>query len=130
MISTTSALVLALALCGAGVQGQNIQVTPTLPPGIFSLLSSGGTSALNTNTGTYSIGGNSTTFYLSTLLLLPLLVAVVVLDFGIFGAFAVKQDQLNPVSRIFYNVREGLNIVRNRQSKKKRDSREQLFTYR
>jgi len=67
---------------------------------------------------------------LSTLLLLPLLVAVVVLDFGIFGAFAVKQDQLNPVSRVFYNVREGLNIVRNRQNKQKRNSHEQLFTHR
>ena len=108
----------------------DITVVPTLPPGIGSVLSSSGLSALNTQTGTYTLGGNSTTFYISTLLLLPLLVGVVALDFGIFGAYATRREELNPVSQFVYNVREGLNVVRARQGSRKHTSKKQRFTAR
>jgi hypothetical protein len=102
-----------LLLVVAGAGATDIQVVPTLPPGIWSVVSSGG---LNSNTGTYTLGGNSTTFYISSLLLIPFLIAVVALDFGIFGAYATRREDLNPVSKFVYNVREGLNSIRNRQS--------------
>ena len=121
---------LLLLLISAPVQSSDITVVPTLPPGIFSLLSSSGTSALNTKSGTYTLGGNSTTFFLSSLLLIPLLIGVVVLDFGIFGAYATRREELNPVSQFFFNVREGFNVVRNRQDSRKSSSNKQRFTAR
>ena len=108
----------------------DITVVPTLPPGIGSVLSSSGLSALNTQTGTYTLGGNSTTFYISTLLLLPLLIGVVALDFGIFGAYATRREELNPVSQFVYNVREGFNVVRARQGSSTHTSKKQRFTAR
>lgn len=112
------------------VQSSDITVVPTLPPGIFSLLSNSGTSALNTKSGTYTLGGNSTTFFLSSLLLIPLLIGVVVLDFGIFGAYATRREELNPISQFFFNIREGFNVVRNRQSSRKNTSNRERFTAR
>ena len=121
---------LLLLLISPPVQSSDITVVPTLPPGIFSLLSNSGTSALNTKSGTYTLGGNSTTFFLSSLLLIPLLIGVVVLDFGIFGAFATRREELNPVSQFFFNIREGFNVIRNRQDSRKNTSNKQRFTAR
>jgi hypothetical protein len=124
------AAVSCLVLAAAPASGTDITVVPTLPPGIGSVLTSGGFSALNTNTGTYTLGGNSTTFYISTLLLLPLLVAVVALDFGIFGAYATRREELNPVSQFVFNVREGFNVVRSRQGGPNNKSQKQRFAAR
>jgi hypothetical protein len=101
-------LTLALAIL-PNAHATDIKIIPTLPPGIWSVVSSGGLSAINTKTGTYTIGGNTTSFYISSLLLIPFLIAVVVLDFGIFGAYATRKEDLNPISKLVYNVRERYN---------------------
>ncbi len=111
-----SGFILLVSMPAVHSFGSGISVNPTLPPGIFSVLQSGGTSAINTKTGTYTLGGNSTTFFLSSLLLVPLLIAVVALDFGIFGAYATRREDLNPFSQFVFNVREGFNSFRNRRT--------------
>ena len=122
--------VLLVAVLAAPGQASDITVNPTLPPGLWSIVT-GGTSPINSQAGTYSLGGNTTTFYLSTLLLLPLLIGVVILDFGIFGAYATRREDLNPVSRFVFNVREGFNNVRNRQSDSRSNTADwQKFTAR
>ena len=101
---------LALALMIArSADASDIFFFLSLPPGIWSVVSNGGLSAINTKTGTYTIGGNSTSFFISSLLIIPFLIAVVVLDFGIFGAYATRKEDLNPVSKLVYNVRERYN---------------------
>ena len=99
MMYSKTVLVLALLALMAVLQTEatDIQVVPTLPPGIWSAVYSGGLSAVNTKTGTYTLGGNSTTFFISSLLIIPFLIAVVILDFGIFGAYATNRDDLGPI---------------------------------
>ena len=101
-------LTLALVVLQSA-EATDITIVPTLPPGIWSVVSSGGLSAVNTKTGTYTLGGNSTSFFISSLLLIPFLIAVVVLDFGIFGAYATRKEDLNPISKLVYSVRERYN---------------------
>jgi hypothetical protein len=122
------ALFAAAALIASAADATDIKVVPTLPPGIWSVISNGGTAALNTNTGTYTLGGNSTTFFISSLLLIPFLIGVVVLDFGIFGAFATRREDLNPISRFVFNVRERFN-TRQQQSRNPFDSEERKKRY-
>ena len=55
-------------------------------------------------------GSNSNTYLYSALLIVPVLALIVLLDFAIFGTFARRADELNPVSNFFYHVRRGLHI--------------------
>ena len=55
-------------------------------------------------------GSNSNVYLYSALLIVPVLVTIVLLDFAIFGTFARRDDELNPVSNFFYHVRRGLHI--------------------
>ena len=55
-------------------------------------------------------GSNSNTYLYSALLIIPVLAIIVLLDFAIFGTFARRADELNPVSNFFYHVRRGLHI--------------------
>lgn len=73
-------------------------------------------------TGTFILSGgdgnnNANNVAQSFLLLIPILGAILILDFAIFGTFATRADKLNPVSRFFYHAREGLAIMRNRRRK-------------
>ena len=62
-------------------------------------------------TGTLQLSGSdSNTILYSALLILPVLAIIVLLDFAIFGTFARRHDELNPVSSFFYHVRRGLHI--------------------
>ena len=55
-------------------------------------------------------GSDSNTYLYSALLIIPVLAIIVLLDFAIFGTFARRHDELNPVSNFFYHVRRGLHI--------------------
>ena len=55
-------------------------------------------------------GSDSNTYLYSALLIIPVLAVIVLLDFAIFGTFARRHDELNPVSNFFYHVRRGLHI--------------------
>ncbi len=57
-------------------------------------------------------GTGSDTGYYALLFVVPIVVGIVLLDFAIFGAFASRSSGLNPVSRFFYQAREGLAKVR------------------
>ena len=61
--------------------------------------------------GTLQLSGSDDNTYLySALLIIPVLAIIILLDFAIFGAFARRSDELNPVSNFFFHVRRGLHI--------------------
>ena len=67
-------------------------------------------------TGTINLSGSTgTDFYYNLLFIIPIVIAIILLDFAIFGAFATRSDELNPISRFFYHAREGLAILRSRR---------------
>ena len=68
---------------------------------------------LQTRQATLQLDGDNNYIY-SALILIPILIAIVVLDFAIFGTFASRSDELNPVSRFFFHARNGLQNIRNR----------------
>ena len=55
-------------------------------------------------------GSNGNYVLYSALLIVPVLALIVLLDFAIFGTFARRSEELNPVSNFFYHVRRGLHI--------------------
>lgn len=63
---------------------------------------------------TLQLDGDNNYLY-SALILVPIILAIVVLDFAIFGTFASRSDELNPVSRFFFHARNGLQNIRNRR---------------
>ena len=63
---------------------------------------------------TLQLDGDNNYLY-SALILVPIIIAIVVLDFAIFGTFASRSDELNPVSRFFFHARNGLQNIRNRR---------------
>ena len=66
-------------------------------------------------TGTINLsGGTNSDFYTGLIYIIPILLAIIVLDFAIFGTFATRSDDLNPISQFFYHAREGLHILRSR----------------
>ena len=68
-------------------------------------------------TGSITVSDSSTSSFLSNAIyVVPVLIAIILVDFAIFGAFASRSDDLNPVSNFFYHVKRGLNIVRDRSS--------------
>ena len=70
--------------------------------------------------GTISLsGGSGSSFWTNALYIVPLLAAIIILDFAIFGTFATRSDELNPVSRFFFKAKEGLHIIQNRNTLKR-----------
>ena len=43
--------------------------------------------------------------------IVPVLIFIIILDFAIFGTYASRTDDLNPISDFFYHVRRGFGIV-------------------
>ena len=69
-------------------------------------------------TGTISLSGSDTSSFLSNAIyVVPVLIFIILLDFAIFGAFATRSDDLNPVSNFFYHARRGLQIIRDRSGR-------------
>jgi len=67
--------------------------------------------------GSFTLTDGSTSNFLSNaVFVVPILIAIIFVDFAIFGAFANRSDELNPVSDFFYHVKRGLSIVRDRSS--------------
>ena len=127
VVATVASLVVLMSSPAESVTN-DITIVPTVPPGIFSFLTNSGSSAINSKTGTLTLGGNSTTFLYSSLLLIPLLIGVVILDFGIFGAYATRREELNPFSEFVFRVRDGLNVVRARKTESRYDSYKNRFS--
>ena len=66
-----------------------------------------------TQGGTLTLSGsNGNTYLYSALLILPVLLAIILIDFAIFGVFAqpARSWELNPISDFFFHVRRGLQI--------------------
>ena len=73
--------------------------------------------AASTKTGAVTLSDSTTTSFLqNAIYVVPVLLAIIFVDFAIFGAFASRSDELNPVSNFFYHVKRGLSIVRDRSS--------------
>ena len=73
--------------------------------------------AASTKTGAVTLSDSTTTSFLqNAIYVVPVLLAIIFVDFAIFGAFASRSDELNPVSDFFYHVKRGLSIVRDRSS--------------
>jgi len=65
--------------------------------------------------GTITLNDGSNTYWQSALIIIPILVIIIVLDFAIFGTFASRSDELNPISNFFFHARNGLQSLRNRR---------------
>ena len=73
--------------------------------------------AASTKTGSVTLSDSTTTSFLqNAIYVVPVLLAIILVDFAIFGAFASRSDELNPVSDFFYHVKRGLSIVRDKSS--------------
>jgi len=71
--------------------------------------------------GTISLSGSDTTsLFSNAIYVVPVLIFIILLDFAIFGAFATRSDDLNPVSNFFYHARRGLQIVREKSARPRR----------
>ena len=64
---------------------------------------------------TLQLNGNDNNYLASGAILLVIVGAIVFLDFAIFGTYASRSDELNPVSRFFFHARNGLQNIRNRR---------------
>jgi len=65
--------------------------------------------------GTITLNDGSNSYWQSALIILPILVIIIVLDFAIFGTFASRSEELNPISNFFFHARNGLQSLRNRR---------------
>ena len=65
--------------------------------------------------GTITLNDGSNSYWQSALIIIPILVIIIVLDFAIFGTFASRSDELNPISHFFFHARNGLQSLRNRR---------------
>lgn len=65
--------------------------------------------------GTLTLSGDNNNYWQSAAILVPILIIIIVLDFAIFGTFASRSDQLNPISSFFFHARNGLQSLRNRR---------------
>jgi len=57
---------------------------------------------------------NTNSFLSNAIYVVPVLIAIILVDFAIFGAFASRSDDLNPISNFFYHVKRGLSIIQDR----------------
>ena len=65
--------------------------------------------------GSLTLSNSNTNSFLSNAIyVVPVLLAIILVDFAIFGAFASRSDDLNPISNFFYHVKRGLSIVQDR----------------
>ena len=65
--------------------------------------------------GTLSLTSNDASALLSNAIyIVPMVAFIILLDFAIFGAYASRSDELNPISDFFYHVRRGFSIVTQR----------------
>jgi len=68
--------------------------------------------------GTISLSGSDTTsLFSNAIYIVPVLIFIILLDFAIFGAFASRSDELNPVSNFFFHAKRGLQIVREKSGR-------------
>jgi len=65
--------------------------------------------------GTITLNDGSNGYVQSALIIIPILVVIIVLDFAIFGTFASRSDELNPISHFFFHARNGLQSLRNKR---------------
>jgi len=70
---------------------------------------------LSKRQATLQLDGNDNNYLASGAILLVIVGAIVLLDFAIFGTYASRSDELNPVSRFFFHARNGLQNIRNRR---------------
>lgn len=69
-------------------------------------------SELEGKSGTLSVSGNDASqLFSNAIYVVPVLLFIIILDFAIFGAYANRSEDLNPVSDFFYHVRRGFGIV-------------------
>ena len=65
--------------------------------------------------GSLTVSNTNTNSFLSNAIyVVPVLLAIILVDFAIFGAFASRSDDLNPISNFFYHVKRGLSIIQDR----------------
>ena len=65
--------------------------------------------------GTVSLSGSDISAVMkNAVFIVPFLLLIIFLDFAIFGAYASRNDDLNPVSEFFFHVRRGFNILTQR----------------
>jgi hypothetical protein len=65
--------------------------------------------------GAISVNGSDASALLSNAIyIVPVMIFIIILDFAIFGAYASRSSDLNPVSDFFFHVRRGFNIVSQR----------------
>jgi len=62
-------------------------------------------------TGTISLNSDTLSLFSNAIYIVPVLLFIVILDFAIFGTFANRSDELNPVSNFFYHARRGMSIM-------------------
>ena len=73
-----------------------------------------GNYALSGTTGSSTSSTYSNGLTATALFIVPLIVLIIILDFAIFGAFANRSDELNPVSEFFWHVKRGMDVMRER----------------
>ena len=73
-----------------------------------------GNYALTGTTGSSTSSTYSNGLTATALFIVPLIVLIIILDFAIFGAFANRSDDLNPVSEFFWHVKRGMDVMRER----------------
>ena len=71
-------------------------------------------SEIQARDGTISLNGNNA-WWTGAIYIVPILLIIVLLDFAIFGTFASRADELNPVSKFFFHARNGLHLLRNKR---------------
>ena len=81
----------------------------------FNLVKADQTEVAQGRDGTITLNDGTNSYWQSALIIIPILVIIIVLDFAIFGTFASRSDELNPISHFFFHARNGLQSLRNRR---------------
>ena len=69
-------------------------------------------SDLEERAGSISLNNSDASTLLgNAIYIVPVLIFIIILDFAIFGTYASRTDDLNPISDFFYHVRRGFGIV-------------------
>ena len=74
----------------------------------FNLVKAEDTTEVEGRDGTITLNDGSNSYWQSALI-------ISMLDFAIFGTFASRSDELNPISHFFFHARNGLQSLRNRR---------------
>ena len=85
---------------------------------IFGLTNASEDGGVQGRDGELTLNGNNNNFLQSALIIVPILLLIIVLDFAIFGTFASRSDELNPISHFFFHTRNGLQSLRAKQRRK------------